>query len=399
MNIGFVSTWFERGAAYVTRQYMNSLEKGNNLFVYARGGELKAKGDPVWDKPNVTWGKDLSLTRINKAHFFKWVKKNKIEVILFNEQHEFYIVTETKKHFPQIKLGSYIDYYTQKTIPLYDIYDFIICNTKRHMEAFRNNERKYYVPWGTDIDLFKPQFEFNSNCQQTVFFHSAGMADRKGTDLVIEAFIRGKIDSKNAKLIIHTQNKLSLKYDETELNKHNIEVITKTVTAPGLYHLGDVYVYPTKLEGIGLTIFEAAACGLPVIISNNPPMNEFINNDIGQLVDIERFYSRSDGYYWPLCECNIKSLIKGMEKYLVSRDELNGLKEKVRDYAVDNFDWKKNSLKLNNIFKNTKCYPFDQKIFDEVKSYEKCLKKDALKIIFATDGILGIFLKKIAKVW
>ena len=73
-------------------------------------------------------------------------------------------------------------------------------------------------------------------------------------------------------------------------------------------------MYPTKLEGNRTYYIEAAACGLPVIISNNPPMNEFINNDIGQLVDIERFYSRSDGYYWPLCECNI-IFIKGMEKY------------------------------------------------------------------------------------
>ncbi len=38
MNIGFVSTWFERGAAYVTKQYIDAVKERNYVFVYARGG-------------------------------------------------------------------------------------------------------------------------------------------------------------------------------------------------------------------------------------------------------------------------------------------------------------------------------------------------------------------------
>lgn len=56
MNIGFVSTWFERGAAYVTRQYVDALRNEHNVYVYARGGEQYAKGNPDWDLPYVTWG-------------------------------------------------------------------------------------------------------------------------------------------------------------------------------------------------------------------------------------------------------------------------------------------------------------------------------------------------------
>jgi hypothetical protein len=41
MNIGFVSTWFERGAAYVTKQYIDAVKERNNIFVYARGGKEK----------------------------------------------------------------------------------------------------------------------------------------------------------------------------------------------------------------------------------------------------------------------------------------------------------------------------------------------------------------------
>ena len=66
-----------------------------------------------------------------------------------------------------------------------------------------------------------------------------------------------------------------------------IEFIEKTVSAPGLYFRGDVYLYPTRLEGIGLTICEALASGLPVITTNDAPMNEFvIDGETGYLVDV-----------------------------------------------------------------------------------------------------------------
>ena len=35
MNIGFVSTWFERGAAYVTKAYIELLKDENNIYIYA----------------------------------------------------------------------------------------------------------------------------------------------------------------------------------------------------------------------------------------------------------------------------------------------------------------------------------------------------------------------------
>ena len=57
MNIGIVTTWFERGAAYVSRQYMEVLQKTDEVFIYARGGEKYEVGNPKWDLPNVHWGK------------------------------------------------------------------------------------------------------------------------------------------------------------------------------------------------------------------------------------------------------------------------------------------------------------------------------------------------------
>ena len=43
MNIGIVTTWFDRGAAQVSKQYMDVLQENNDVFIYARGGEKYAK--------------------------------------------------------------------------------------------------------------------------------------------------------------------------------------------------------------------------------------------------------------------------------------------------------------------------------------------------------------------
>lgn len=352
MNIGFVSTWFERGAAYVTKAYIEALNEEHNTFIYARGGESTGKNDPKWDSERVEWGLNLYGTKINKKHFFNWIKRNKIELVFFNEQREYIILAELKKHFPKIIIGSYVDYYTESDLQHFRIYDFLVCNTERHYSVFKEYSQCHYLPWGTDIEIFKPVVKKN---QDLVFFHSVGMSTRKGTDLLLNAYIDGEI-YKHSQLLIHSQLdfKKTFGYDQQELHQYNIEIIEKTVSAPGLYHKGDVYVYPTKLDGLGLTIYEALSCGLPVITTNIAPMNEIVNDSVGYLVDVEKQFCRSDGYYWPLSICNKESLIKGMRKYLDQQSNLAEIKQTARNYAAKNLNWMDRYSSVNEIFSSAK---------------------------------------------
>src|SRR5690606_35957914 len=114
------------------KSYISLLEKENNVYVYARGGEQYGKGDPNWDLPYVTWGLNLRGDSINYRHFKKWIKKNNIEIIFFNEQKNVDVIHKLKKNLPHIKIGSYIDYYKETTVKEFFTYDFLICNTKRH---------------------------------------------------------------------------------------------------------------------------------------------------------------------------------------------------------------------------------------------------------------------------
>ena len=377
MKIGIVTTWFERGAAYVSRQFMDVLLKTDEVYIYARGGEKYAKDDPKWNLPNVHWGiwseghkRFVNSTYIDKKDFEKWLKTNGIEIVLFNEQQWFPPVLWCKD--VGVRAVAYIDYYTEITIPFFDAYDALICNTKRHAFAFRKHKNCKYIKWGTDIQLYKPN---NNTHEKITFFHSAGMSpERKGTDLLIRAFYQCP-DRKKSQLLIHTQVPLNeIIADEVPLireleSEGSLEIVEKTISAPGLYKEGDVYVYPSRLDGIGLTLMEAVASGMAIITVDNPPMNEFVEKEFGQVCKVDYLYSRIDGYYWPMCVADISSLTKILNNYITGKYDLGEMKKAARKYAEKELDFSKNCQDLHKILAETSLSPISEKTRSNIDSY------------------------------
>lgn len=376
MNVGIVTTWFERGAAYVSRLFESTLlcDPEINVFIYARGGEEYAKGDEKWDKQNVYWGKRIispfSSTVIHRSDFEKWIDLFKIELIIFNEQHWFQPLLWCK--LLGVKTVAYIDYYTEETIPLYDIYDSVICNTRRHYSVFENHRNAFFLPWGTEIGVFKQTNTNLVNSEYVTYFHSCGWDTyRKGTDLLLKAFERTKVFSK---LVIHTQNEIKnpelLEIIQRLKGKKRVEIITKTVHAPGLYHLGDIYVYPSRLEGIGLTIAEAISSGLGIVVPDYPPMNEFAFPTNSMLIKVQRLYCRHDGYYWPKCEIDIQDMADILDNLASNKEKVLLMKGESRRKAEEMLNVKKNFSNLSLILKSIKFVPVSEELKILVNAFD-----------------------------
>lgn len=379
MNIGIVTTWFERGAAYVSRQFMDVLSKDNNVFIYVRGGESYAKGDPKWDLPNIHWGRRnlgknnyIDGTYINKTDFVRWIKKNNIDAILFNEQRWFQPLLWCKEL--KVKTIAYVDYYTERTIPIFDIFDCLVCNTQRHAFAFREHKNVNYMKWGTDLNLFKPTEEKHD---KLTFFHSAGMDPvRKGTDVVITSFYNST-ERQKAHLLIHTQVSLEKNIPKQSemikelLNEGTLEIVQKTISAPGLFYRGDVYVYPSRLDGIGLTLMEGIASGLACITIDNAPMNEFVEEDFGKVCSVDYYYSRYDGYYWPMAVPSTESLTSIFNDFLDGKYDIEKMKKAARDYAIKELDFNKNCQALHKIIQETKFVPADKNLVTYINKFDR----------------------------
>ncbi len=364
MRIGIVTTWFERGAAYVSLAYKQALEAaGHKVFIFARGGEIQAKGDSKWDGVEVTWAKKSILmdeSGIDLKQFKRWLETERIAAVLFNEQHSWGPVLLCQDL--GIPTLSYIDYYTKDTVSLFGNYDALICNTRRHNSAFDWHSGARYIPWGVDTDLFRPKPERRkgrAGSGNVIFFHSCGMSPvRKGTDLLIRAVAR--MQDSTSRLVIHAQKNIyELLPDDVEtIGRHledcgRLQMVNKTVPAPGLYHMGDVYVYPTRLEGIGLTICESLACGLSVIVPDNAPMNEFVENeDHGFKVRVAEYYDRHDGYYWPSCIVDVEHLAQQLDWCAANPAKVAAMKDSARTYALAHRNWKSQYAAVGEIFES-----------------------------------------------
>ena len=183
-----------------------------------------------------------------------------------------------------------------------------------------------------------------------------------------------------SKLVIHVQVPVQqfINCTDEELKKNNIEVIEKTVGPPGLYSKGDVYVYPAELDGLGLTLYEALACGIPVIGTDIPPINEVVDENVGRLIKVKEQKNRPDNYYWPTCVIDENSLYEQMKYFIDHKDELPQYKQRAREKALQEYDWKSKKDELNQIFASVvrmDHMPAEQLKKETIQKYHKRIKR------------------------
>lgn len=122
----------------------------------------------------------------------------------------------------------------------------------------------------------------------TPFFLSVGaLEDRKNHAKTIEAFVKGRFYERGFQLII-----CGSRGDSADKVKHLVSE-TQGVRLLGyvsdeelswLYQHAQLFVLPSQFEGFGMPALEAAAFGLPLVISKNNALNEAVNN-LGEEVD------------------------------------------------------------------------------------------------------------------
>lgn len=135
----------------------------------------------------------------------------------------------------------------------------------------------------------RKQFPFRKIGQAKTFIHSAGRTaahDRAGTYSVIEA---SKYLKSDAKIIIHFQGEQGLAHQLTSTTQDyidyaenfgdlsKIEFLFKDFDNPAdIYKQGDVYVQPRRYGGNNLPMGEALSSGLPMIMTDLSPNNQFL---------------------------------------------------------------------------------------------------------------------------
>ena len=129
---------------------------------------------------------------------------------------------------------------------------------------------------------------------KTVLLFTGSLIHRKGVDILVEAFIKAYQTSPNLFLwLVGPLNKTENgSIDEsfvTEIRSRITQVgLSKSVRFQGMisdrkklaeaYQAADVFVFPSRNEGLPNVVLEAMACGLPVIVSDLPGLKGVIRS-------------------------------------------------------------------------------------------------------------------------
>jgi glycosyltransferase involved in cell wall biosynthesis len=155
--------------------------------------------------------------------------------------------------------------------PIRKLYDKIICPNRFCWSIVRKFGFDNTVLLNWPVDVMNLPERIISGRAQT-FVHNAGKFeadDRKSTLLTLEAFHR--VRNQGLSFIVRSQNPLPQRIEDPRIRYF-------TGNLPDyrdLYREGEVFVQPSKAEGLGLSILEAMSCGLPVLTTDYPPMNEY----------------------------------------------------------------------------------------------------------------------------
>jgi glycosyltransferase involved in cell wall biosynthesis len=151
----------------------------------------------------------------------------------------------------------------------YDLATLVVVLSQKAAESFRAanfpDEKLFYLPRGVDVDRFKPASEPDGRKQPKVFraIFSGALIERKGVHHLLEAWHRMNLADAELWLLgnVHDEAKPHLQ----KFWRDNIRVLGFKRDLENYLSQGSVYVFPSRLEGSAKTIYEAAACGLPMI--------------------------------------------------------------------------------------------------------------------------------------
>ena len=130
--------------------------------------------------------------------------------------------------------------------------------------------------------------------ESKILLFVGSVIQRKGVDVLIDAFIRAVREEKDLYLILVGA---SNKEENPSLDEQFIHLLHDVLDKKGLaskvkfigliqdrdqlaeiYRAADIFIFPSRNEGLPNVVLEAMACGLPVVVSRLPVLEQVITN-------------------------------------------------------------------------------------------------------------------------
>jgi glycosyltransferase involved in cell wall biosynthesis len=146
-------------------------------------------------------------------------------------------------------------------------------------------DRTVIFPWGIDLDHYRAKTMERSNPPAFTLFCNRSWEPRYGVDLLASAFVQIAERRDDVGLILAGGGSQGPRIRQILMSGGVHERVTfggqiSQSDLPSWYHMADLYVSPSHVDGSSVSLMEALACGLPVLVSDIPANKEWVSEGV-----------------------------------------------------------------------------------------------------------------------
>jgi len=215
-----------------------------------------------------------------------------------------------------------------------------------YLNKFIPTERLYHIPNGVDTCLFKPdnkkrrelREEMKINEDNVLVLYFARMRAAKGVLIFLKTIRRILRKLANIRILMAGSGSLANHVKEmTVKHPKKMQALLQYIPdkmLPYLYNASDIYVLPSYVEGMPLTLMEAMACGKPVIATNVGDVPNLVENGV-------------NGIVLPLVDADLLTNgILHLAKNATTRDSMGVANVK----KISEYDWDKIARQYHSLY-------------------------------------------------
>lgn len=194
----------------------------------------------------------------------------------------------------------------------------------------------WYVPNGVEERFFIAR-EFAGKKECNLLFVGTWL-DRKGVYYLAEAFHSVARKNREVQLTVAgcgvSEEQVKETFATDVRDRVSVSPLVRRADMPALYASHDIFVFPSLVEGMPLTLLEAMASGMPVVTTNTCGMADVVEDEVSGLL---------------VAAADAEKLADGIERLCLSADLRKRLglagQETMRSYT-----WDRVAKKLENVF-------------------------------------------------
>jgi len=213
-----------------------------------------------------------------------------------------------------------------------------------------NPEKTIIFPWGTDIEHFHPRKEERRkkitasvnrksstvNRKSVTLFCSRTWESIYGVDVLAKAFVKVASVNPDVNLLLlgggsQGQHIRQILMKGGVLDRVHFGGQVGQRDLPRWYHMADVYISPSHVDGTSVTLLEALASGLPCLVSDIPGNKDWIEEGVNG---------------WTFRDGDVDDLAEKILFAIKNRKSFKKIGEAARKTAEQKADWQKNFGKL-----------------------------------------------------